>query len=293
MLKFLLFTVLFASVSCSWTDDLINLFTPSKRIAREENQGNARVIGGEDAPEHIPYQISMQYKRGNSGAGNPLFPFLGIFNQQDSNNNQSQTKWSHFCGGSVLNENHIVTAAHCVDGMNISRMSIFAGESDLRNEDKGSRHLIESCVIHPDYVELNNSDVAVCKLQTSFPKSEKIQPIPLDKTYVGGGENCMLSGWGYTTRIKGAPLPNKLQRANFTSLTNEECNQRGHSVGNKEICAYKFSKGACNGDSGGPLQCNNVLVGIVSYGTAICGLTVPDVYTRASEFVDWINENSN
>ncbi|KAG5667514.1 hypothetical protein PVAND_015493 [Polypedilum vanderplanki] len=281
MLKFLFFTILFASVSCSWTE-------------REENHGNARVIGGEDAPEHIPYQISMQYKRSNSGAGNPLFPFLGIFRKQDSNNNQTQqTKWSHFCGGSVLNENHIVTAAHCVDGMNISRMSIFAGESDLRNEDKGSRHLIESCVIHPDYVELNNSDVAVCKLQTSFPQSEKIQPIPLDKTYVGGGENCMLSGWGYTTRIKGAPLPDKLQRANMTTYTNEECNQRGHNVGPKEICANNSIRSAsCNGDSGGPLQCDGFLVGIVSYGLVICGLSVPDVYTRASEFVDWIQENS-
>jgi hypothetical protein len=59
----------------------------------------------------------------------------------------------------------------------------------------------------------------------------------------------LLSGWGYTTRIKGAPLPSKLQVANFTSLTNDECNERGHSVGPKEICAFKLGKGACNGDS--------------------------------------------
>jgi hypothetical protein len=51
--------------------------------------------------------------------------------------------------------------------------------------------MVESCVIHPDYVELNNSDVAVCRLQSSFPIGEKIQPIPLDTNYVGGGENCV------------------------------------------------------------------------------------------------------
>lgn len=38
-------------------------------------------------------------------------------------------------------------------------------------------------------------------------------------------------------------------------------------------------------DSGGPLQCDDKLVGIVSYGTRVCAVSYPDVYTRASEFV--------
>lgn len=75
--------------------------------------------------------------------------------------------------------------------MNMSRVSIFAGESDLTKEDQGSRHLIDNCVVHPEYVELNNSDVAVCRLQTPFPMSDKIQPIPLDGEYVGGDINCV------------------------------------------------------------------------------------------------------
>lgn len=47
------------------------------------------------------------------------------------------------------------------------------------------------------------------------------------------------------------------------------------------------------GDSGGPLAYNGSLVGVVSYGTAICAIGQPDVYTRVSSFVDWIDENTS
>lgn len=49
-----------------------------------------------------------------------------------------------FCGGSILNENFFVTAAHCIDGFNQSRMSVLAGTSDLTKESNGSRHFVES-----------------------------------------------------------------------------------------------------------------------------------------------------
>lgn len=73
-------------------------------------------------------------------------------------------------------------------------MSIFAGTNDLNKEEEGQRRLIESCVIHPEYVELNNSDVAVCRLQEAFTFNEAIAPIELDTNYVGGGEMCTLTG---------------------------------------------------------------------------------------------------
>lgn len=127
-------------------------------------------------------------------------------------------------------------------------MSVFAGTNDLRKESEGMRIRVEDCKIHPEYVELNNSDVAVCKLQESFTFSEKIQPITLSEEYVGGDETCLLTGWGYTTMIRGLPLPNELQRANLTSLTNEQCNENGHSVGPREICTLThLGQGACGG----------------------------------------------
>lgn len=80
-----------------------------------------------------------------------------------------------------------------VQGMNISRMSIFAGTNDLEKENEGQRRLVDNCVVHPDYVELNNSDVAVCRLQEPFELNEGIAPVTLDTNYVGA-EMCTLTG---------------------------------------------------------------------------------------------------
>ena len=202
--------------------------------SRSQLSENTRIVGGEKSPHHYPYQISLQME---SSGGGPSFFFF----QQSSASN-----WSHFCGGSVLNENFIVTAAHCVQGFTIEKMSALAGTPDLKDEARGSRHLIDNCFVHPEYVELNNSDVAVCRLKTPFIYGENIQPIALDTKYVGGGENCTLTGWGYTTMIRGFPLPTDLQRATLPTITNEECNENGHSVGPKEICTYsRIAQGAC------------------------------------------------
>lgn len=93
-----------------------------------------------------------------------------------------------------MNENFFVTAAHCIDGFNQSRMSVLAGTNDLREEAQGSRHLVDNCIIHPEYVELNNSDVAVCRVQTPFNFGDNIAPIALSKDYVEGNVTCILTG---------------------------------------------------------------------------------------------------
>ncbi|CAO1415750.1 unnamed protein product [Diamesa serratosioi] len=243
---------------------------------------NARIVGGEKAPEHYPYQISLQMERSGGGPGFFLFPQAS-----------PASNWSHFCGGSVLNENFIVTAAHCIQGFTIEKMSVLAGTPDLKDEARGTRHLVDNCVVHPEYVELNNSDVAVCRLKSPFIYGKNIAPIELDKTYHGGDEICTLTGWGYTTMVRGFPLPTDLQRAMLPTITNKECNERGHSVGPREVCTFsRFGQGACNGDSGGPLYCNGKLAGVTSYGTVICAFGKPDVFTRVSKFVDWIIINT-
>lgn len=233
LLVFLLITV--ANCDAGFFDRFFGSKTSNSVNSNDGSQGDSKIVGGETSPIHYPYQISLQMQARGGGAG-------FFFFQQPSSN------WSHFCGGSVLNENFIVTAAHCISGFNTSRMSVLAGTKDLRKESDGSRHLIDNCVIHPDYVELNNSDVAVCRIQSPFPMGENIAPIKLSKEYVGGGKNCTLTGWGYTAMIRGFPLPNELQRANLPTITNEECNQKGHNVGPKEICTLsRFGQGACGG----------------------------------------------
>ncbi|KAG5682207.1 hypothetical protein PVAND_011573 [Polypedilum vanderplanki] len=276
MICLIITLLIFGSVNCQKFPSGLSLTKPSCN----NHQGDSRIVGGENAPIRYPYVVSLQMQ---SRGGGPGFFFF----------QQPRSNYSHFCGGSIVNEDHIVTAAHCIQGFNVSRLSVFAGVNDLRDEEHGTRRFIDNCVINPDYVELNNSDIAVCKLKTPLVFSENISAITLSSEYVGGGVNCTLVGWGYTSMIRGTPLPNNLQRAFLPTITNQECNERGQNVGPREICTMsRFGVGACGGDSGGPLTCNDALAGIVSYGSRICAMGVPDVYTRASEYIDFIEENS-
>lgn len=108
--------------------------------------------------------------------------------------------------------------------------------------------------------------------------------------------SAVLSGWG-TLSFEGA-LPNNLQCLNLTTIANSEC-ATAHSnatypypVFDSNICTFtEYGQGACHGDSGGPLVVNNVLVGVVSWGQP-CGVGYPDVFTRVSSFVSWIQENA-
>lgn len=140
---------------------------------------------------------------------------------------------------------------YCILSQAPSNLSVLAGTKDLKDEKSGSRHLIDNCKIHPDYKELNNSDIAVCRLKTPFIMSNNIQPIPLSN-YNVEVEHCVLTGWGYTMMVRGfLGIPTDLQRINQTTLTNVECNEQSRRVGPKEICTDpEFRKGACGGDSG-------------------------------------------
>lgn len=71
-------------------------------------------------------------------------------------------------------------------------MAVFAGTNDLRQEDKGQRIMVDECQIHPDYVELNTSDIAVCRLKDSFTLGDNITPIEMGSEHIDGGEECLL-----------------------------------------------------------------------------------------------------
>lgn len=186
-----------------------------------------KIVGGKNAAA-VPYQISLQ---------------IGIAN-----------KTYHFCGGVILNEHVILTAAHCVANKNASQLSVLAGTSDLKNETNASRHSIASCVIHPDFRPLNTSDIALCKVQVPFVFGATINKASISRDYVGGGVNCTLTGFGSTSIFREFPFltillyPSKLQESTFLTLTNDECSKKT-SVDQTQICTQtKFlQRGACAG----------------------------------------------
>ncbi|XP_014486729.1 PREDICTED: chymotrypsin-2-like [Dinoponera quadriceps] len=230
-----------------------------------------RIVNGEDAkPGEIPYQVSLQNKGSNF----------------------------HFCGGSVLNDNYVITAAHCVDGKQPGSLQVIAGTINLNNPK--SKHEVEQIIVHKEYNPSNSwrNDIALLKVKTPFVTSADISHIPLPpKGHVVNAEDvAVVSGWGRLW--ESGPTTEKLQRVNIQIADQDSCkrkyNAMGYNVHATQVCAYDptTSKGSCNGDSGGPLTVGGKLVGLVSWAYGCASTNYPTVYTRVVSFLDWINANA-
>jgi len=189
-----------------------------------------RIVGGADIPpgEHVPYQVSLQYRtRGGQ---------------------------MHFCGGSIIAPNRILTAAHCCQGLNASRMSVVAGIRGLN--EKGSRSQVLSYSIHPKYQELVTSDLAVLSIKPPLKLNNStisaIEYRSQGKDFVGGGVPVTLTGWGLRLPVPfpfldNVNYPNVLQRMSYHTISNSECRNAGmESVTDTEICARGPFRGACS-----------------------------------------------
>ncbi|KAK4873170.1 hypothetical protein RN001_015199 [Aquatica leii] len=194
-----------------------------------------------------------------------------------------------YCGGSIIDKNTILTAAHCVDGTDRKSLNIVAGSNKL--DQGGVWYSVSRYIIHPNWnPDEAANDLAVIKVTTPIQFSTFVQPVVLNYNFVPGGPECTLSGWGLT-KYPGTTPPNDLLyfRGNVVDLN--QCKgllPSAYPITDKNICAMaRTGIGACSGDSGGPLVSNNKQIGITSW-VIPCGLGVPDVYTRVSYFASWI-----
>ncbi|KYQ49889.1 Trypsin-1 [Trachymyrmex zeteki] len=232
------------------------------------------VIGGRLAkPGEIPYQVSLQE----------------IINEH------------HFCGGVIINEYYVVTAAHCMYRRNISDISVNAGTTDLRKPH--SVHLIEFAYIHKKYNPQQSNypiyDIALLKLETPFVFSFLISSVKLPEQdqIVEADSLALISGYGWITTDG---KKSKQLHIVDNIITNQTyCNEVWNSlisdiqIQDSQICAIHptAEKGACFGDSGGPLTVNGYLIGLVSFGYDCASTEYPTVYTRIPSFIDWIYEH--
>ncbi|XP_017775823.1 PREDICTED: transmembrane protease serine 11D-like [Nicrophorus vespilloides] len=218
-----------------------------------------RIVGGFDAEEGaFPYQVSL--RRGNF----------------------------HFCGGSILNENWVLSAAHCVVGKSPENMSVVVGTNSL--SEGGDWYDIEQFIPHSLYSPYSvKNDIALVRLKEPIEFSDKVKPINLPNEDTNE-EDLILSGWGTTTYPGNSP--DKLQTINLRSISNVKCaiEHAKNDVFATNICTLtKKGEGACHGDSGGPLVHEDYQVGVVSWGIP-CAKGKPDVFTRVYGYLDWIKE---
>lgn len=215
------------------------------------------------------------------------------------------TVTTHVCGGSILNNFWIMTAAQCITQSPAgANFVIWAGSHNLNlNEDTRQVIGVQRSVVHPDYLGgVNPSDIAVMRLQNPLTFTPAIQPVNLPEDNVEPRLGAAtLAGWG---SISGANnvSPTVLQKAVVPILDFATCEEANGGPGASpfgptNICTGPLTGGisACFGDGGGPLYIieNGVQtqVGISSWIWTPCGsFGRPSVYVGISHYLAWVRE---
>jgi len=232
-----------------------------------------RIVGGEDAGmKDAPWQVSLRN-------------FL--------------VSISHFCGGSIIAPEWVLTAAHCLDGLSTLQYEIMAGEHNLHLPDLHEEvRRVRAHFIHPNYTWNDKEfDIGLVRLNSALRLSDYVQPIEL---YSGPsppeGLVCEATGWGVTEE-DGMFLPSILQKVSLPVVGDTLCTEEyGYLMRENMLCAGEEGKDSCSGDSGGPLVCplgessSLVLAGVTSWGQGCGRPGKPGVYTEVSYFYDWIQE---
>ncbi|XP_044870439.1 prostasin-like [Mauremys mutica] len=248
--------------------------------ACEQPMGFPRVVGGNDADYGSwPWQVSIR---------------------EGSN---------HICGGSLIAESWVVSAAHCFNG-NKSAYHVNLGEYQLMNPSESLVSIpVKEIYRHPSYTEMRSSgDIALVELETPVSFNSVIRPIclPVSSVEFPTGMECWVTGWGHTQYGGSLTAPQTLKEVQVPLIDRDACNTLFNNgsypddppgidpIKQDMICAGypEGKKDACQGDSGGPLACNLnsawLLAGVVSWGVECACPNRPGVYILLPPYADWI-----
>lgn len=216
------------------------------------------------------------------------------------------TTWSHSCGASLLSSRYALSASHCVDGAAASSVRVVAGLHDRTNTAGTQTANVASYKLHEQYdngAATYANDIAILTFASTISTGGNVAlaSLPANNNNDFAGQTCVITGWGRTSSSN--TLPNILQQANVGILSTSQCTSQGAgaSIWASHICIKDpaNSAGACNGDSGGPINCPNgggyLVTGVASFvfqSGGNCLPSSPSVYTRVSSYLSWISTNT-
>ncbi|KAM4636189.1 trypsin [Discoglossus pictus] len=194
----------------------------------------------------------------------------------------------HFCGGSLINNLWVVSAAHCYK----SSVQVRLGEHNIVVSEGTEQFISSSRVIrHSGYNSRTlDNDIMLIKLSSAATLNSYVKAVALPSGCSAAGTSCLISGWG-NTLSSGTNYPDLLQCVSAPILTSAQCSSAypGEITANMICVGYiEGGKDSCQGDSGGPVVCNGQLQGIVSWGYGCALRNYPGVYTKVCNYVSWI-----
>ncbi|KYN33194.1 Serine protease snake [Trachymyrmex septentrionalis] len=213
------------------------------------------------------------------------------------------------CGGSIISENFILTAAHCMESPDKGPASkVRVGLIDLMTPDDvmQERNVAER-IKHPDYkFSVRYHDIALLKLEQPLELNPQVRPACLEIESQLPGKSAIASGFGKTS-YESSVGSNELMKVQLNYISEDECKKTyAEDLGTRRLpdglissllCAgiMEGGKDTCQGDSGGPLQrilaepyCMYSIVGVTSFGKFCAFKLSPAIYTRVSSYLDWI-----
>ncbi|XP_021952712.1 trypsin [Folsomia candida] len=241
-------------LQCSVSTNITDLYTNPPY--------QAKIIGGEVAAEgRFPYQVAI------------IIGGIGL------------------CGGSLISDREVLTAAHCTKGRKPFQIFVRVGSLDYRSG--GETRKVSQIRQHPLFNSITQqNDISMLVLSSPVTLNEMVGVVTLPTEEPSAGAMCETSGWGVTA--ENGQQSSALRYIELPIIDRETCRQTYSFPGlsGNQICAglREGGRDACQGDSGGALVLSgtSTQVGIVSYGLGCARPNVPGVYTNLFNYLSWI-----